>query len=63
MTGLEARRAARTLFPTWSRAARARWVRARLLCSEPRVPISTAVTPSPEYQRVYRPKLWWSWGR
>lgn len=39
MTFLQARARARTLFPTWSRRMRAKWVIARLKVTGPRIEI------------------------
>lgn len=42
MTFLAARRRAREIFPSYSRAARARWVWLRLRTDGPRVPVGIA---------------------
>jgi hypothetical protein len=42
---------ARELFPAWSRAARARWVLAKMKAPQPKVPISTGWCHD---QRAYR---------
>ncbi len=38
----QARALSREFFPTWSRRARARWVLAKMMAQQPKVPISSA---------------------
>lgn len=54
MTALEARRRARQLFPTYSRARRARWVWLALRADGVRVPVGTAVDHRAELYRFPR---------